>query len=265
MVGARIIFPEFRDEQSDSRYPFADTATLISDTGFELPRDGFIDAVVYAIGGGVSAHIATIDVTETSLTITIGTASSAALCSTTYEILSPPESGKLVLTDSYGRPAGLLLLTVPAMRSIGGWPVGPHAFESAATELVAGVAIPAQEPGVRGILTPTGELLTGDVWLIGDRGITLRQTEPNTIRVDIVGAPLFKRFECLDEDGQNIGVFQPKNFIKTINGVAPDKFGNFNFTIVTKPVNGSIMTDSILRIYPENDVLKIEAVGSKVL
>jgi hypothetical protein len=47
--------------------------------------------------------------------------------------------------------------------------------------------------------------------------------------------------------------------------VAPDKFGNFNFTIVTKPVNGSIMTDSILRIYPENDVLKIEAVGSKVL
>lgn len=265
MVGARIIFPEFRDEQSDSRYPFADTATLISDTEFELPRAGFIDAVVYAIGGDVSAHISTIVVTDTAVTITLSTATNTAICSATYESLSPPENGQLALSDIYGRPAGLLLLTVDAMRAIGGWPIATHTFSRAATEFVAGVVIPAQEPGVRGILTPDGELLTGDVWLIGDRGITLRQTAPNTIRVDITGAPLFKRLQCIDEDGENVGVFQPKNFIKTINGVAPDKFGNFNFTIAAKPVNGSIMTDSILRIYPENDVLKIEAVGSKVL
>jgi hypothetical protein len=265
MVGARIIFPEFRDEQADSRYPFADTATLKADTGVELPRDGIIDAVVYPIGGSAAAYISAVVITATTVTIEIGSNTTTFTCAATYSALKPPVTGVLALYDSYGRPAGLLLFTEVALQLMASWGETTHTFQRAATEFVASVVIPAQEPGVRGILTPSGELLTGDVWLIGDRGVVLRQTARNTIRVDIVGAPLFKRVDCVDSVGENVGVFRPKTFIKTINGISPDKFGNFNLTIAAKSTNGSIITDSILRIYPENNALKIEAVGNKVL
>lgn len=53
MSGARILYPEFRDEQSDSRYPFADSATLVSTTNAAavIAADTFIDASFFPIGG----------------------------------------------------------------------------------------------------------------------------------------------------------------------------------------------------------------------
>jgi hypothetical protein len=64
----------------------------------------------------------------------------------------------------------------------------------------------------------------------------------------------------LADDGTPKSAFSPKDFLRTINGCGPDAFGNFNITVANKSGN-----DSVLRVYPENDVLRIEAVGSKVL
>jgi hypothetical protein len=260
MSGARILFPEFRDEQADSRYPFADTAALVADTGFSISRTAFIDGSIYAIGAQARVYIATITVAPDLVTITLGDGSSDALCSASYNPLTAPSSGALNFYDSYGRPAGLLLSTQTDLALFGGWDAGTHTFDIGATEFVASIVIPAQEPGVRGILLPTGELLTGDVWLIGDQGVVIRQTDLNVIRVDIVGEPLFRRLLCLADDGTPKSAFTPKNFVKTINGCGPDEFGNFNITVATKSGN-----DSVLRVFPENNVLKIEAVGSRVL
>ncbi len=260
MSGARILFPEFRDEQADSRYPFADTATLTADTGFALSRTTFIDATLYPINAQAGVYISAVTVAADSVVISISDSSGAALCYGAYNPLVAPEDGVLQLVDDYGRPAGLLLSTQTDLALFGGWDVGQHTFEESATEFVASVVIPAQEPGVRGVMLPTGELLTGDVWLIGDQGVVLRQTSPGVIRVDIVGAPLFRRLQCLADDGTPKSAFSPKDFLRTINGCGPDAFGNFNITVATK--SGP---DSVLRVYPENNVLKIEAVGSKVL
>jgi hypothetical protein len=259
MSGARILFPEFRDEQSDSLYPFADSATLLADTGFKINRDTFIDASIYAIGATPGVYIASITVGPDTITIALAAGNTAALCSTTYNPLNAPSTGELTLVDLYGRPAGLLLATKNSLTLFGGWPIGVHTFASAATEFVAAVVCPAQEAGVRGLLL-NGELFTGDVWLIGDQGVVLRQTTPNVIRVDIVGDPLFKRALCLDDAGEPVAAFKPKSFLKTINGCGPDDYGNFNITVASPNIG-----DSILRIYPENNVLKIEAVGSRVL
>ena len=35
---SRILFPDFRDEQKDSRYPFVDTANLTADDGAKIGR-----------------------------------------------------------------------------------------------------------------------------------------------------------------------------------------------------------------------------------
>lgn len=261
MSGARILFPEFRDEQADSRYPFADTASLTADTGFALNRTTFIDASLYPINAQVGVHISTITVTADLVTISISDSTGIALCSGEYSPLNAPAAGSLSLADQYGRPAGILLSTQTDLALIGGWDLGDHNFELEDAEFVASVVIPAQEPGVRGLLlSTTGELLTGDVWLIGDQGIVLRQTSAGVIRVDIVGEPLFRRLQCLADDGTPKSAFSPKDFLRTINGCGPDAFGNFNITVANKSGN-----DSVLRVYPENDVLRIEAVGSKVL
>lgn len=259
MSGARIIFPEFRDEQSDSLYPFADGVTLRASTGLTIQRNSFLDAYIYAINATGRAYVSSIFVDLTSVTITIGANNSANVCTGSYNPTDPPDSGAIDLVDGYGRPAGIIVATKETLSLFGGWPAGLHEFTVAATELVASVVCPAKEPGVRGLLV-NGELLTGDVWLIGDQGVVLRQTSPNTIRVDIVGDPLFKRALCLNEDGTPISAFVPKPFLRTINNCGPDAYGNFNLTIASPDV-----PDSILRIYPDNGVLKIESVGSKVL
>jgi hypothetical protein len=272
MSGARIIFPEFRDEQSDSRYPFTDTAALTADSGVELPRDTFIDAAVYAIDAIAPLYISSIAVTASAVTINISTQTGDVVCSTAYIPLDPPVSGELVLVDVYGRPAGLLLSSRTRLALIGGWEPITHTFAQSATEFVAGVVYPAQEPGVRGLTLAanTADLITADIWLIGRDGIILRADPPNSnvIRVDIVGVPLFKRLECVvdaTEDGTVIGVrptgtFTPKTFLRTVNGYGPDQFGNFNITVAAKASDATV-----LRIYPENDVIKITAAGSKVL
>jgi hypothetical protein len=234
MSGARILFPEFRDEQADSRYPFADTATLVADTGFSINRTAFIDGSLYPIGGQTRVYIATITVAQDAVTITLGDETNASLCFATYNPLSAPVDGALNFYDAYDRPAGLLISTQTDLALFGGWDVGVHTFDINATEFVASIVIPAQEAGVRGVLLPAGELLTGDVWLIGDQGVVLRQTETNVIRVDVVGEPLFRRIQCLADDGTPKSAFTPKNFVKTINGCGPDAFGNFNITVATK-------------------------------
>ena len=259
MSGARILFPEFRDEQSASLYPFADGGTLTANTGFQITRDAFIDASIYAINATPKIYLARIIVDTTTVTIVIGAGNTSNACSVTYNPLAPPTNGELALHDEYGRPAGMLLSTKEALSLFGGWPIGEHAFDVTATEFVAAVTCPAQEVGVRGLFI-NGKLITGDVWLIGDQGIVIRQTAPNVIRIDVIGNPLFKRALCLDDNGNPIAAFKPKTFLKTINGCGPDIYGNFNITVAAPSKN-----DSILRVYPDNNVLKIEAVGSKVL
>lgn len=263
MSGARIVFPEFRDEQSDSRYPFKDTATLKATSGAELARDTFLDAALYPINATAPLYISSITVTTNSVTITVSDVTQNDVCSATYTPLNPPTTGTLALRDTYGRPAGVLVATRTQLALIGGWEPKTHNFNAGAAEFVSGVCYPAKEPGVRGLLlNETQELITDDIWLIGRDGVVVRADPPasNTIRVDIVGVPLFKRRDCLDADLQPVGTFVPKTLLQTINGNPPDEFGNFNITVSAQSPN-----DTVLRVYPENGVLKITTVGSKVL
>lgn len=262
MAGARIIFPEFRDEQSDSRYPFSDDAKLKSTTGVQIPRDLFFDAALYVINASAPLYISSISVGSV-VTITIGDADVPDVATTSYNPLTPPANGALEVIDSNGRPVGLLLGQKDMLSALGGWEPITHRFAKTATEFVPGVVIPAKEPGVRALTaTNTAAFLTGDVWLVGRQGVVLRETAPNTIRVDIVGVPLFKRALCFNDEQQPLpGVqFNPKTFLRTINGCGPDKFGNFTIAAAANSA-----ADPTLRVYVEDAVLKVAAVATKVI
>lgn len=256
MSGTRIIFPQFRDEQSDSRYPFVDKATLLSfENSLDIGRDTFIDAAIYAIGGYARAYISSITVSPIEIVITIGDENNKTRATARWAPNNPPENGVLDVLDSYGRPAGMLLSTPLNLARFAAWPARTHTFKLAAAEFVNTCVIPAREPGVRGLLAADGTLLTGDVWLIGDRGVVVRYEEEGIIRIDVVGSPLFVRELC-----DNLNKFTPKTYVKTINNCPADEYGNFTLT-----ATGHYASDTVLRIYPSEGNIRIDTLGKKVV
>jgi len=260
MAAARILYPQFRDEQADSRYPFADRATLISsERRLEIGRDTFLDATIYAIDGEQQAYLSAVVVTPQQVTIRVGDNANRARAAATFDSAAPPADGVLALYDEYGRPAGQLLSAPLALARFSGWPTETHTFSTESAEFVSSVVIPAREPGVRALTTPGGPIVTGDVWLVGGRGIVVRKEGETTIRIDIIGQPLFSREICDEFDR-----FESRNFLQTltINGIScgPDEYGNFIIT-----ANGHEATDTVLRVYPQDGNIKIDTVGRKVV
>ncbi len=259
MTDARILYPQFRDEQSASRYPFADSASLkTADGAFNIGADTFIDAVFFPIGGALQLYIAAIVVSTQKITFVVGDNVNAALISGSYapnSVFESPDNSCIEFFDDYGRPAGCMLSSQISLAKFSGLSPGTYNFTPAATEFVATVVIPANEPGVRAITPSSGEFLTGDICLIGDHGVVLRKEGANVIRIDIVGVPLFKRALCEIGGG---GLLPPSQYLKTINGCGPDEYGSFTFTATG---HATPTGDTILRVYPDNNVLMIDAVG----
>lgn len=249
MSGERILFPEFRNENEFSRYPFADSASLLADSEQRIPVETFIDASIHPIGGRERMGILSITIRPRLVTIVIGDIAGNNLCAGSFDPLDPPTT--IPLEDQYGRAAGILLSEPLRLAIFATWDIGVHTFSTGTAEFVASVTIPTPEIGVRGIMTEAGDLLTGDIWVVGDNGVVVREDGEGIIRVDIVGDPLFVRRLCAPSDQ-----FTTPRFIQTINECSPDENGNFVLT-----VGDHFAETTIIRIYPDGDGLKIEAVG----
>ena len=262
MSSARILFPDFRDEQADSRYPFVDTATLTAtDNTTVIPRNTFYDACLFCINGSSNSYISSIVISSQLVTINISDAENTDIAATSFapKPIQAPETGALALLDVYNRPAGTLVIDRERLTVFAGWAEGTYEFEPAATEFAATTSIPANEPGVRGLLKPDNTILTGDVLLVGDGGVVLRhvgiRNNEHIIRVDIIGVPLYQRFVCLPFER-----FTPKTFIRTINDCPPDEYGNFILTATELEVD-----DTIVRILQRDNTIYFDAVGKKVV
>jgi len=249
----RIIYPEFRDELEFTRYPFADTATLISsNTGQTIDKDTFLDAALYPIGASVQVYISKVDIAPREVTIWFSDKDNSNIASTQFDPLDPPLT--LDIQDAYGRPAGVLVSDTIRLSRFSAWDSVSHEFPVQATEFVSGCVIPTPETGVRGMLTEDGDLFAGDIWLVGEHGIVLREESGCVIRVDIVGDPLFVRRLC-----NPIDLFNTPNFVRTINGCGPDEYGDYKIEIGNHGAEKTIM-----RINPVETGLKIEAIGDLV-
>lgn len=257
-----IIHPQWRDEQAPSRYPFSDAATLVTTGGIAMGVDTFLDARLYPIGGNTRLALYTVIVESGRVTLYIGTAANNDLCFTYFDPVEPPDL--LRLEDVWGRSAGVLVSEALRLARFQSWEVGTHTFDPDAAEFAASVCIPTPEVGVRGMITEDGDILTGDVWVVGENGIVVREDLDDieegtrTIRVDIVGDPLFKRALCGDKVSGIVPLFVTPRFLKTINNVPPDEYGNYTITTA-----GNVSPDNILRITPTPEGLRFEAVGQR--
>jgi hypothetical protein len=249
----RILFPEFRNEYETTRYPFLDTATLLSTTKQSLDADLFLDASLYPIGSvGGYLYVSKINVRPRLSRISIADRTRKEKAFVEFDPLIAPDV--LRIRDEWGRPAGILVSDSLRLSRFTSWAEGDHLFAPDATQFVPSCVVPTPEIGVRGVLTEKGELFTGDLMIVGQNGVVVRQAEDGVIRVDIVGDPLFRRKLCFP-----FNLFKSPGFVKTINGCPPDKFGNFNIT-----VGNHLSEETIIRIRKTDAGLMIEAVGSTI-
>jgi hypothetical protein len=241
---------DYRDENAASRYPFADGASLRATSGLAIDPATFLDAAVYPVGGRARCGVTAIVVADRIVTIWVGDPPRSRRASGTFDPFFPPDA--VHLEDEYGRPAGMFLADPVLLAASQAWPTGTHTFPAGAAELAASCVVPTPEAGLRGFLTEAGDLLTGDVWWVGEHGVVVRD-EGGTVRVDVVGDPLFARRLCFP-----LGVFSTPRFVRTINGIPPGPDGNFQVLVGDRDA-----PDTALRIYPLSDTtLGVEVVGA---
>lgn len=244
-------FPQFRDELELTQYPFVDNATLTTTDGtLILQNDTFLDASLYPIGAAAHVYISSITLGPDYAIITLGDAVSPEIATATFNPLSPPVL--LAFADKYERAAGILVSDSLRLSRFTSWPVGTHTFSAAATEFAASCVISMPDPGVRGLATPDGLLYVDDIWIVGDNGVVVREDGEGTLRIDVVGDPLFMRKLC-----SPINLFNPPLFVTTINSCPPDNLGNFNLI-----VGANSNAEPVLRIYADTDGLHIDAAGA---
>jgi hypothetical protein len=245
--------PEWRDELEDVAYPFADGSTLVSTDGFAFSNETFVDASVYPIGGGEGMYISQAIISNREVELHVGDPTTLSLAKATFDPLDPPE--EVMLFDDFGRPAGILVARENQLSSFQAWPPGTQTFLTTATQFAARATIPTPEIAVRGILTEAGDVVTGDIWIVGEDGVVIREEDGN-IRVDIVGDPLFLRRLC---EGVGANLFRTPTFLRTINGKGPDDYGNFHIN-----VGDHVAPDTVLRITPSGNGLLFEVIGQRL-
>lgn len=224
---ANIRHPEWRDSHDPTKYPFSQTATLQSDTGNVVLEGAFLDAALYPVGGGAELYLSRVVVQPETVTLYIGDPNNATLASGTFDTAAPP--AELCLFDVYGRPAGLLVSSSERLALFAAWAVGEHSFISTDTPFVARCCMPVPDVGFRGFELASGEIVTDDIWLVGENGVVLTHeqatapddcsgagTTSEVIRIDIVGDPLFKRKLCADD-----GAFETPRFLRQLRCCMP--------------------------------------------
>lgn len=257
----QILFPEWRDENEKIKYPFSDSSTMTNGT-LTLPPTTFIDGRLYPIGGNELLYMNRITRDGSVVTIGIRASGTEELATASFSLSVPPDNGELVFTDDYGRPAGMLLSSVLELGTLGAVEQGTQLFTLAQAAFTAAVVVPQPDSGVRGVITEDGDVLSGEVWMVGERGVVLRQ-EAEAVRIDIVGDPYASRALCEDEEPQEgeaatqpvLAAFCP---VKTINGYPADDYGNFELRV------GSNQSETnIMRITGQRDTLRIELLGQR--
>lgn len=248
----RLLAESFREQYGESKYPFADDATLLTTTGVRgVPRGALTDATLYPVGAdGGLLYLSTIAVDDDTVTFTIADDSRKPVATAEF---SPRTVGELVtVEDEYARPAGLLVNGRGQLAEFSTWENGTYQFSRTSTAFLPRCVIPVPAPGVRGILTDAGDLFTGDFLLVGANGVVVREGDAaDRIRIDVVGDPLFRRKLC-----RPLNLFTTPQFVQTINGCKGDRYGNF-----TIAVGSNIAENTIVRVYARDGELVIEAVG----
>ena len=265
----RILYPEFRKQFETTKYPFAEPCSLANGRGQTILEGSLLDAHLYPIGGGARLYLSRVEITTTRITFYLGDENTTNLAS--GMLLASQPTDNVVLHDARGLPAGVLVSEQVRLANFRAWGLGTFEFTSDQTEFCVTCCMPVPPVGVRGIILDDGTVFSGQVWIVGDDGVVIRHESTisprgdgvfsalDTIRVDIIGDPLFRRRLCADAS-----LFVTPNPIRQIDVINGST--RFQSTPVagrlTIQSNHALVEDPVLRVHPVSDGVVFEVVGS---
>ena len=244
----QIIHPPYRDD-AKGPFPFADRSTLLSETGMSLDPELFIDAMLYPPLNSDPLYLSGIAVTETTITYQVsGLFWAALVCGVTVAF----DAIVVELFDPDGRHAGLMLIDPSRLAQFRTWTLGSHTFTTDAATFVATCVSPEKRLGVTGLADTAGNSESGDVWLVGERGVTLTVVS-DVVYVHVTGDPLWRRRIC-----NGSSAFADTRFLKTINDIPPDEFGGWTLGVGTK-----LNRNTVVRVQVEGSGIVLSVAGGK--
>lgn len=177
---AMRIYEEYQNEARYSKFPFADTASLVDDNGHRLPDDFLLDASICLWGSSVPYL--------SSLTSGVGTFSAGGAAVARFDYTGP---GTFPVFDiSTGCEVGCVVLG-PAASGI-----EEASFSPGSSVLCPACfcLFPSNKPVTTISCTVDGEEieLRGNVRLCGRNGVYVTKVGTDSLRVDVIGAAEFK-------------------------------------------------------------------------
>jgi hypothetical protein len=278
---ATLHHPEWYDSNSGNNYPFDDLSTMVNSAGRVIASDTLLDAAIYPAGGSLNMYISSVEVRSDQVTIFISDEKVKNLCSCTFSPNAPPNPAKptveLLIVDKNGRKAGVLVAKQVNLSVFSAWGAGTHQFLASQTRFVAACCYPVPADTVTGFQLDDGNVLYGDVYLVGEDGVVLdcdmvdewgSDNAVSVIRVNAVGDPLFRRKVC------SPGLFDTPRFIRQVvfqHGqqtviVGPSDRGNVTVMSASMedPESNLLKPDSVLRIRTTQQGVLFEAVGERL-
>ncbi len=265
-------FPEWRDEQEYSQYPFEDGCSLTTTTGEKFERSTFIDAAVYVVDNVDQISLTRVDIEAESLKLYLGTPANTLLVTCEFAWTSADTHVQLI--DAAGRACGVLVTDAARLSIFQSWGSGTFLFDSTAAILVAACNHAVPSAGVTAFELDDGSILYGDCYIVGDNGVVLncvpttRRTECGVvedkryaIQVHAVGDPLFLRKLC------EPNLFKSNSFLQTLvfqKGEKEVELGpgeDGRIMIWQAPV---VSENTILRVVQKNNKLSVTVVGEKL-
>lgn len=204
---------QFLNEQWDDslrskRYPFAGTGPLATTQGQVVPDDLFLDLNLMVESETATVVLATIHVVPGQVALYRFELQDGTLVGT---LTSTPSDTTLMPIVLGTLTVGYAKIDLGAAQIVRGWPQLDYLLNAEVLPHLLVVSDPAWR---RGFKLPDGTILTGNVYLVADRGLWFERTT-NGFRLHATGDPFNGRVE-------------PARGLKSLNGVGPDLDGNVN-------------------------------------
>lgn len=217
-------------------YPFTDISSLKDSSGLlQLQSSWITDARMWPANASSRIYLKSVARDPLTLVFTIASLD-AELCSAVVKDFT---KRRVALLDTTGNQVGFLAFGPGGLQGIHDVPTGTYRFPIDAAEFVASAVASQAVAGVQGVKDAAGSLMTGDLIFVGGEGVSLHVIGTgNTLRIDVIGSPFFRRDNCVDADFLG-RVINPVRFITwddTTNknqGVARPKGGNIGTAIST--------------------------------
>jgi hypothetical protein len=182
---------EWRSSGRDSRYPFNDDSSLVSNRGWEIPRDLFCDAQICS-GGYSKLRVSSVTTYSSGRGLTF-TVSSPDGVFASFSI--KPGQPKSVVTGNYGEYRGTIIVSpdieIPVL-------LLAQTFSDTAAVFESSVLYQLPDQCVQSI-TVDKQKVYNRVYLVEGEGINIVKLDDKNVRVDAIGKPTDPLPQCFQQ------------------------------------------------------------------